>query len=226
MPLVRAIAAKICRRLPANAEMAELVQAGLIGLNDALSRYAECAGASFDTYAARRIEGAILDSLRANDTLSRRTRARLREVQRAVQRLEHRLGRTPRAKEVANELGWPLERLHQCLVEAGADGVRSGDEALERAEEEAEPDAGIDDLPSSLREHAEPLQALQQRERHAALNAAFDALEDAERFTMESIYDHGLTLREIGEALGVSESRVSQMSAGIIAKLRARMEGQ
>ena len=100
--LVRRIASRMRARLPASVTMEELEQAGLIGLNDAFARFEEGRGASFETYAARRIEGAMLDALRASDTLSRDTRARLRQVHGVVQRLEHRLHRTPRAKEVAN----------------------------------------------------------------------------------------------------------------------------
>lgn len=220
--LVKRIAGRLRARLPANVEMDELEQAGLIGLNEALQRFENDRGSSFETYAARRIEGAMLDALRANDTLSRDARARLRDVRNAVQRLEHALGRAPRAKEVANELDWPLEKFHAVMVEAGAAGVRSGEEALDAADEfgSAEPS---EEVHGTIDEHADPLRSLQQRQRHAALNAAFDALEEAERFVMEAIYDRGVSLRDIGQHLGVSESRVSQMSAEIVAKLRRRL---
>jgi RNA polymerase sigma factor for flagellar operon FliA len=224
-PLVRRIAGKLRSRLPANVEMDELMQAGLIGLNEALTRFEEGRGSNFETYAARRIEGAMLDALRATDTLSRDARARLREVRTAVQKLEHRLGRSPRAKEVANELGWSLDKFHDCMVEAGAGAMRAGDVELEHAEDGffGSHGASDDEEHVTVDEHADPLRALQQRQRHAALNAAFDALEEVERFVMESIYDRDMGLREIGETLGVSESRVSQMSAEIVAKLRKRL---
>jgi RNA polymerase sigma factor for flagellar operon FliA len=221
--LVRRIAGRLRARLPPNVDMDELEQAGLIGLNEALSRFEGGRGSSFETYAARRVEGAMLDALRANDTISRDSRARLRDVQGAVQRLEHRLGRTPRAKEVANELGWALDKFHQCLVDAGAAGVRAGDEALEVADEYIASHDDEESPQSTIDEHSDPLRALQQRQRHAALNAAFDALEEAERFVMEAIYDRGTSLRDIGAELGVSESRVSQMSSEIVAKLRRRL---
>jgi RNA polymerase sigma factor for flagellar operon FliA len=220
--LVRRIAGRLRARLPPNVNMDELEQAGLIGLNEALSRFEGGRGSSFETYAARRIEGAMLDALRASDTMSRDTRSRLREVRNAVQQLEHRLGRAPRAKEVANELDWPLEKFHQCMVDAGAAGVRAGDEALDVADEFGA-SHDDDEQHMAVDEHADPLRSLQQRQRHAALNAAFDALEEAERFVMEAIYDRGASLRDIGQTLGVSESRVSQMSAEIVAKLRRRL---
>ena len=221
--LVKQIARRIRARLPASVGLDELEQAGLIGLNEALSRFEEGRGTSFETYAARRIEGSMLDELRATDTLSRDARSRLREVRTAVQRLEHALGRTPRAKEVANDLGWTLEKFHRCMVEAGAGGVRAGEADLENLEDDSALWGGHGDDEGAIDEHADPLRALQQRQRHAALTAAFDALEEAERYVMESIYQHGTPLREIGEVLGVSESRVSRMSAEIVAKLRRRL---
>jgi RNA polymerase sigma factor for flagellar operon FliA len=221
-PLVRQIARRIRSRLPPNVGMDELEQAGLMGLDQALSRFEEGRGSSFETYAARRIEGSMLDALRDMDTLSRDTRSRLREVRVAVQRLEHQLGRAPRAKEVANELGWTLDGFHRCMVDAGAGGARAGDEDLENVDDDCAI-WGQADEHAVIDEHADPLLALQQRQRHAALNAAFDALEEAERYVMESIYKHGLTLRDIGETLGVSESRVSRMTAEIVAKLKIRL---
>jgi RNA polymerase sigma factor for flagellar operon FliA len=222
-PLVRQIAARLRARLPANVGLDDLLQAGLIGLNEALSRFEEGRGSTFETYAARRIEGAMLDALRANDTLPREARARLRAVQGAVQRLEHRLGRAPRAKEVANELDWPLEKFHRAMVDAGAAGVRAGDADLELLEETGWDALEADERQTMADEHVDPQRAVQQRQRHAALNAAFDALDEIERFVMESIYDNDMGLRDIGQALGVSESRVSQMSAEIVAKLRRRL---
>ncbi len=221
-PLVKQIAHRIRQRLPPNVGMDELEQAGLLGLNQALSRFEEGRGSSFETYAARRIEGSMLDALREMDTLSRDARGRLREVRAAVQRLEHRLGRPPRAKEVANELDWTLDQFHDVMIDAGAADTRTGDEELENHED----DSAIWASSSSehvIDEHADPLRTLQQRQRHAALNAAFDALEEAERYVMEAIYKHGLPLKDIGDVLGVSESRVSRMSSEIVAKLRIRL---
>lgn len=220
-PLVRQVAGRLRRRLPVGVDIDELMQAGLIGLNEAISRFDASIGASFCTYAARRIEGAMLDSLRAGDELSREVRARQREIRAAVQVLEHRLLRAPRAQEVANELGWSLATLHRCMVEAGAAPQRVGD-------------APLDDLPdrspqrehsglAELDEHADPQLALERRQRHAALNAAFDALEARERLMMDIIYQHGLDHRDAAATLGVSPSRVSQMHAAVVEKLKRRL---
>lgn len=224
--LVRRIAARMRARLPANVTMDELEQAGLIGLNEAFSRFEEGRGASFETYAARRIEGAMLDALRATDTLSRESRARLRQVRGAVQRLEHRLQRPPRAKEVANELGWPLKQFHDLMVEAGAGGARYADEDLEAGEEAFAVWAayGSDDEPAgAIDEMADPLHGLQARQRHEALNAAFDALEERERYVMEKLYQQEASMSQVAEELGLSTARISQINNEVVAKLRRRL---
>jgi RNA polymerase sigma factor for flagellar operon FliA len=221
-PLVRQIARRIRARLPPSVGLDELEQAGLIGLNEALSRFEEGRGSTFESYAARRIEGSMLDALRAMDALPRELRSRMRRLRDAVQRLEHRLGRAPRAQEVANELGWTLDAFHRCMIDAGALGQRAGDPALDEIDGEADAAEPHGETESGEAQN-DPLRSLQQRQRHAALNAAFDALEEAERYVMESIYKNDMSLRDIGQVLGVSESRVSRMSTEIVAKLRRRL---
>ncbi len=222
-PLVRRIAARMRARLPANVTMDELEQAGLIGLNEAFSRFQEGRGASFETYAARRIEGAMLDALRATDTLSRESRAKLRQARTAVQRLEHRLQRTPRAKEVANELGWTLKQFHDLMVEAGAGGARNADEDLEAGEEAFAVWAAYGEDETAVDELADPLQGLQARQRHEALNAAFDALEERERYVMEKLYQQEASMSQVAEELGLSTARISQINNEVVAKLRRRL---
>jgi RNA polymerase sigma factor for flagellar operon FliA len=223
MPLVRKLVAKMRMRLPASVDQDDLMQAGLIGLNDALGRFETGHGSSFETYASRRISGAMLDQLRANDPLPRRARSQVRSVGVAVQRLEHRLGRAPRAKEIANELDWPLEKFHACMVKAGAGGKRDVEEVLEHLPDASSSVSAVDGPDVCAYEHSDPTLALQQRQRNAVLSAAFDALEEADRFVMEAVYDRGLRLRDVGETLGLSESRISQKTSEIIAKLRQRM---
>jgi len=221
--LVRRIASRMLARLPSNVTMDELEQAGLIGLNEAFARFDQGRGASFETYAARRIEGAMLDALRATDTLSRDSRSKLRQVQQAVQRLEHRLQRPPRAKEVANELGWTLQKFHDLMVEAGAGGKRQDDEDLEANEEQFAVWAAFGDEEALVDDHADPLQGLQARQRHEALNAAFDALEERERYVMEQLYQRDASMSEVAQSLGLSTARVSQLNNEIVAKLRRRL---
>ena len=225
-PLVRSIAGRMRSRLPANVEMDELVQAGMIGLNEAISRFEEGRGASFGTYAARRIEGAMLDTLRANDSLSRDVRSKLRQVQAASQGLEHRLGRTPRAKEVATELGWTLDAFYNCMLHAGAGPTRFPDEPLEGTWDQvsaAEASAEEHTDGGALDEHADPQRLAQRSQRQVALAEAFAQLDERERTVMEMIYDRELGLAEIGEALGVSASRISKMHEAIVGKLRLRL---
>lgn len=218
--LVRKIAARLRARLPAGVDMDELLQAGLIGLNEAIDRFESGFGASFDTYASRRIEGAMLDSLRAADVLSREARADQRAIREAVSALEHRLLRAPRAMEVAQELGWSLAHLHRRMVEAGAASLRDGDEPLVDEPETAESDSGYH---TAFDEHADPMQALQRRQRSVALNTAFDTLEEREQELMTMLYERGLDHRGAAEALGLSRSRVSQMHTAVVEKLKRRL---
>lgn len=215
--LVRKIAGRLRARLPAGVDMDELMQAGLIGLNDAMSRFVGDQGASFDSYASRRIEGAMLDSLRSNDSLPREARARQRELRAAVQELEHRLLRAPRAQEVANELGWSLIAVHRCMAEAGGGSLRDGEDMVEV---EAEDD---EDFRHTADDRTDPLDALQRRQRHHALNTAFGLLEDRERQVMQMLYEGGLDHRGAAVTLGVSPSRVSQMHAAAVEKLKRRL---
>lgn len=222
--LVRKIAARLRARLPPGVEMDDLLQAGLIGLNEAIERYEAHFGASFDTYASRRIEGAMLDALRAEDTLSRDARGRQRQIKRVVQVLEHRLLRAPRASEVACELGWSLAKLHASLVEAGAAALRAGDSPLDDDQPDAAFARGADEEASHcFDEHADPLRALQRRQRSAALNAAFDQLEERERIVMQMIYERGLEHRDAAATLGISAARVSQLHSAIVEKLKRRL---
>jgi RNA polymerase sigma factor for flagellar operon FliA len=224
-PLVRQIANRLRSRMPASVGMDELVQAGMIGLNEALTRFEEGRGASFGTYASRRIEGSMLDALRASDEMSRDARARQRQIRTAVQALEHRLGRAPRAKEVALELGWTLEDFYKVMVEAGAAPTRLEDEALEWTEDEASSRADRDDdsAGAAIDEHADPQRVMQMRQRHAALAKAVEGLDERERRVMEMIYANEMTLAEIGAELGVTASRVSRIHEAIVSKLRLRM---
>jgi RNA polymerase sigma factor FliA len=221
-PLVGRIANRMYGKLPASVAMDDLMQAGMIGLNEALSRFEEGRGASFDTYASRRIEGSMLDALRASDELSRHVRSQQRLVRAAVQALEHRLGRAPRAKEVAVELGWTLDAFYRTMLEAGAAPTRLEDEMLEPRSEDRHADQA---LPTTafIDEHADPQRVLQRQQRHDALAKAFDALEPQEHQVMEMIYARELDLAEIGSLMGVSASRVSQIHQATVAKLRIRM---
>ncbi len=220
-PLVRRVASRLRTKLPSHVDLDDLFQSGMMGLDHALDRYEPSGGATFETYAARRIEGAMLDGLRQLDELPREARARHRIVRQAVQKLEHFLGRAPRAQEVANELDWSLSRFHDCMAEAGVGALRQGD-ADGALEDVAAGD--VEDLDADpMDETSDPLLAVQQRQRHAALHRAFDMLEARERLVMEMIYEQDASLREVGHALGVSAPRACQIHEEIVTKLRRRL---
>ena len=223
VPLLRRVAGRLRQRLPPGADLDELMQAGLIGLDEALSRFDASKGASFDHYATRRIEGAMLDALRASDELSRDTRAHQRQIRDAVQALEHQLLRAPRAQEVAQALGWPLAKFHRCVVDAAASPLRLGDLAsAPHGGADGDPPAG-ESFDGVADDGSSPDQALQRLQREAALQAAFSALRGRERLMMDLIYVHGLDHGTAAAALGVSPGRVSQMHTAVIKTLRLRL---
>lgn len=221
--LVVKVARRLKGRLPANVGMDELIQAGMIGLEDAMSRFEDRRGATFGTYASRRIEGAMLDELRTNDTLSREGRSRQRQIRAAVHKLEHRLGRAPRAKEVADELGWTLADFHRSMVEAGASGLRKDDEPLEESEHAAWASESVPGEDIMVDDQTDPMRFIQLRQRLHALSRAFKDLAEREQQVMETLYEHGGTLKDVSVTLGVTESRVSQIHQAAIAKLRRRL---
>jgi len=218
--LVRRAAGRIKPRLPKSVQIEDLMQAGLIGLNDAMSRFDERRGASFETYASRRIEGAMLDELRAIDPLTRDARSRQREIRDAVHQLEHQLGRAPRAREVANALAWTLEEFHEAMANAGDGEVRADDDDFETFDHIGSIETLAHSTPN---EHADPLQTLQQRQRHEALVQACELLEGRDRYIMEMFYERDVEMKEIAATLGISGARVSQLHEAIIAKLRLRL---
>lgn len=224
-PLVRKIAGRIGARAPSNVGIDELMQAGLIGLDEALSRFESGQGATFDTYASRRIEGAMLDTLRAADELSRDSRQRQRAIRNAVSELEQRLLRAPRAQEVANELRWTLAQFHDVMVDAGARAKRDGDRALDEVQHglTTAAELGLDEDAHLADTQSDPMHALQLRQRHVALNRAFDALDERERTVMEMIYDRGLDQSQVALNLGLSAARTSQIHSAIVEKLKRRL---
>jgi len=160
------------------------------------------------TYASRRIDTATLDELRGVDTLPPESRPRQLAVRAAVQRFEQRLGRAPRAKEVADELGWTLAALHRCMLEAGGAGLRAGDAPLEDTGDAAAP-------------HPGGRQAGQLSRRHllAVLSHAFEKLADREQVALEMIYVRGLRLDDVGCMLGLSASQAGRIHDEAVAKL-------
>lgn len=212
-PLVRRIAHHMMAKLPASVEIDDIIQTGMLGLLDAVNRYQESHGAQFETYAAQRIRGAILDGLRQADWLPRSFRRDLRRIESAIGKLEQRLGRAPAEHEVALELGMPLAEYQKMLQEARGYQLISF--------EDFNHSDGEDYLERHCEDHSgNPLDALLDRKLRERLVQGIEKLPEREKVVMALYYEEELNFREIGETLGVSESRVCQLHSQAIARLR------
>lgn len=215
-PLVKRIAYHLMAKLPPSVQVDDLIQNGMIGLLDAIARYEEGLGAQFETYAVQRIRGAMLDGLRENDWLPRGLRRDMRRVEAAIQALEQEHGRPPHEGELAESLGMPLAEYQKLLLDArGHQLVYLED--LSSADDDAYLDRHL--ASSQL----DPLTVLLDQDRRDILVRAIEDLPDREKMMMALYYDEELNLREIGEVLGVTESRVCQMHTQAIARLRTRI---
>jgi RNA polymerase sigma factor for flagellar operon FliA len=216
-PLVKRIAHHLLARLPACVQVDDLIQAGMIGLLDAVNRYEGSMGAQFEAYAAQRIRGAMLDELRQADWVPRGLRKKMRRIEAAVAALEQRLGRAPTEQQLAEELGMSLAEYQQTLFDArGAQLVY-----LEDFEKNDEDDTFLERYASDFKN--DPLQELLNEDLRSALVRAIDELPEREKLVMGMYYEEGLNLKEIGAVLGVSESRVCQLHTQAIARLRSRL---
>ena len=216
-PLVKRIAYHLMAKLPASVQVDDLVQNGMIGLLDALTRFEEGMGAQFETYAVQRVRGAMLDGLRENDWLPRGVRKEMRRVEGAIQKLEHERGRQPSEGELAESLGMPLGDYQKLLLDArGYQMVYLEDMSLEEEDYLERHPAG-----ASL----DPLAILEECNMRGALVAAIAGLPEREQMMMALYYEQDLNLREIGEVMGVTESRVCQLHSQAVARLRAAVVG-
>ena len=216
-PLVRRLAHQMLAKLPANVELDDLVQVGMIGLTDALSRFDAALGVQFETFATQRIRGAMLDELRGTDYLSRGTRKQQRSIEAAVHRLEQRLGRAPVEREIAQEMHLTLAdyqdllgrvRGTQLVYLEDMTGSGSEDDFLDRhigAESE------------------NPLARLEDGRMREALVEAIKHLPEREQYVMSMYYEHDMNLKEIAAVLKVTESRVCQLHSQSIARLRVKL---
>jgi len=216
-PLVKFVAGRIGAGLPAVVETQDLVSYGTLGLIDAIDRFDPGHGVRFETYAAPRIRGAIIDELRNLDWVPRRVRARMRLIQEGLAELEHRLQRTPDEAELAAYLDMDVGQLHRALGDVATGGVLALDElggavgALSLGDVLADPQA------------EEPGRRLEAAELRHTLVTAINALPDREREVVSLYYFEAMTLGQIGEVLGVTESRVSQIHAKAVLSLRNRL---
>ncbi len=215
-PLVKRIAYHLLARLPASVQVEDLMQAGMIGLLEASKKYDGSKGASFETYAGIRIRGAMLDEVRKGDWAPRSVHRNTRMVSDAIRAIEARTGRDAKDQEVAAELKLSLEDYYGILSDTLGSKLFSFDDLLQDGEHGGlQEDSGIT--------HLEPSRDLEDDRFQAALADAIANLPERERLVLSLYYDEELNLKEIGEVLGVSESRVSQLHSQCAARLRARL---
>ncbi|HSG23341.1 MAG TPA: RNA polymerase sigma factor FliA [Azonexus sp.] len=219
VPLVKRIAYHLMARLPANVQFEDLVQNGMLGLLDALDRFEEGFGAQFETYATQRVRGAMLDGLRENDWLPRNLRRELRRIEGAIKELEHTHGRAPSERELADTLGLSLADYQKTLQDArGHQLVYFDDFSGEGDEDFLERHFTDND--------ADPCNILEDKNVKASLVKAIDRLPEREKLMMALYYEQELNLREIGEVMGVTESRVCQLHTQAISRLRSQFTGE
>lgn len=214
-PLVRRIANSMARNFPDNVQLDDLVQDGTIGLLDAIVRHStQVNSRQFQALAAKRIRGAMLDGLRALDPAPPRIRRVMREAAKATHRLEQALGRAPDESEIAAAIGLPLTRYQRCLQQADGYTLLS----LEDFEGETENGSYLEFCAES---GSDPFVALERKMFRITLSDALERLPANEKTVVSAYYEELRTMREIGEALGISEGRISQIHTHAIVRLRA-----
>ncbi len=216
-PLVRRLAHQMIAKLPANVEVDDLIQVGMIGLADAMTRFDSGQGVQFETFATQRIRGAMLDELRGNDYLSRGTRKQQRTIESAVHKLEQTFGRAPAESEIARELGMSLVEYQELLGKVrGTQLVYLEDMSGDEGDNDFLDRHVIDD-------DVNPLAQLQDHRMREALVEAIKGLPEREQYVMSMYYEHDMNLKEIAAVLKVTESRVCQLHSQSIARLRVRL---
>ena len=220
-PMVRRVAAQMVAKLPSNVEMDDLVQAGMIGLMDAMTRYEASQGAQFETFAMQRVRGAMLDELRGGDWLPRSVRKNQRSIEQAMRALEQKLKRPPTETEISREMGLTLAAYQSMLGEArGAQLVY-----LDELGGGEEGEDGFLDRHVVADESASPAEVLRDARFRKALVEAIESLPEREKQVMGMYYEQDMNLKEIGAVLGVTESRVCQLHSQAVARLRTRLQG-
>ena len=222
-PLVKYVAGRLGSGLPAHIDENDLVSYGLLGLIGAIERYDPARDVKFETYAIARVKGAIIDELRAMDWVPRSVRARARDIERAIADLERKLHRAPSDAEIAGKLGVSESELGDSLNEISRSSIAALDELWTISSSGGDQVALIDTLEDA--DAPNPQEALSQTELREALSEAIARLPEREKLVVTLYYYEELTLREIGEVLGVTESRVSQLHTKAILRLKARLSG-
>ena len=222
-PLVKYVAGRLGSGLPAHVEEGDLVSYGLLGLIGAIERFDPDRDIKFETYAIARIKGSIIDELRSMDWVPRSVRARARDIERTIATLEAKHARAPTDEEIAQKLGITDEELEDSLTEISRSSIAALDELWTISSSGGDQVALIDTIEDT--QGPEPQSALAQTELREALGEAIARLPEREKLVVTLYYYEELTLREIGEVLGVTESRVSQLHTKAILRLKARLGG-
>jgi len=219
-PLVKYVASRVATGLPASVDQADLVSYGMFGLIDALEKFDPGRGNKFETYAIPRIKGAIIDELRAMDWVPRSVRFKAREIEKAYSDLESIHKRGPTEKEVAARLGVTLRELHEVINQISFVQVLQLDEILSVGSDRGEQVSLLDTLADR---GTDPTTALEGEETRGLLAAAINSLSEREKIVVTLYYFEGLTLAEIGDILGVTESRVCQIHTKAVGQLRLQL---
>jgi RNA polymerase sigma factor FliA len=219
-PLVKFVAGRVAVGLPQNVEQADLVSYGIFGLIDAIEKFDLDRGYKFETYAIARIKGAILDELRSIDWVPRSVRAKARALEKAYAKLESQLHRTPTDEELATELGLSDDQFQGTLSQISFIGLVALDEMLSVGGERGESTTLGDTIPDK---GEGPVAAFEVEEMKQILADAINRMPEREKVVLTLYYYEGLTLGEIGEVLGVTESRVCQIHTKAVLQLRSKL---
>jgi RNA polymerase sigma factor for flagellar operon FliA len=213
--LVKRIAHHLKGRLPPSVQIEDLIQAGMIGLLEAFKNYDDSKGASFETYSGIRIRGSMLDEIRKGDWAPRSVHRNTRKIAQAIRKIENQSGRDAKDHEVALEMEVSLDDYHKMLQDSVGTRIFGFDDV--GVSEDLVPEGIAGYFPS-------PLDGLQKADFQRALIKGISSLPERERLVLALYYDEELNLREVGEVLGVSESRVSQIHSQAMLRLQARMK--
>ncbi|MHB1340230.1 MAG: RNA polymerase sigma factor WhiG [Coriobacteriia bacterium] len=220
-PLVKYVAGRLSSNLPQTVDTSDLISYGVFGLIDAIEKFNPERGIKFETYAIARIKGAIIDELRAMDWVPRSVRSRAREIEAAYVALENRFKRVPTDAEVAAEMGVSARELQEILTKLSYTSVVSFEELWTGGADRDDKGSAVATIRDDTAE--DPVQVFETAEVKEILSSAIERLPEREKVVIALYYYEGLTLKEIGAVLGVTESRVSQLHTKAVLRLRARL---
>ena len=218
-PMIKHLALRISMRLPSHIELDDLINSGVIGLMDAIEKFDPGKGVRFETYAEFRIRGAILDELRAQDWVSRSVRQKANQLSRTYAELENKLGRAATDEEVMENLGLDQEAFYKLLDRVRSISLINWEEITGREKV----DKGSGEAPGDYRKGSEGFRDLNLRRVRQVLQNAIEGLPEKERIVVSLYYYADLNMKEIGEVLTITESRISQIHTKAILRLRGKI---